>query len=732
MIVRRAILLLMHLCLCLAMSAGTPLLAAERVSLNVGRYPTPEEARTLLLQLRSQGRDACLLRQENDQGEVTWMVQLGDYATMPEALDAMRKLRPKGVACEIQAIDEARLRKMRDCSPEAGATKLHNERASLHVGRFTREEEARQLINQLRSQGHTPCLLRRKDDQGAPVFSVQLGDYPTVEQALEAMRLYRPEGIACEVQVVDEATLLSQLDCSTTETINPYTPPDLEMEQADMAQTEGPGPMEALQVYDWDEEQDEINVFRLAERERDLVTARTLAQNDYTSAAMAWYASLMERFPQDEEIRDYYIDTLIKNEEYAKALTLLELWLQIDPDNVRANRLMAVMYTAMEEYESSFPYWERLHELRPYDMGPVVDHAFARRDYGDWMRAIELFSQALENDPDNTMVAEMLQELLKEHRPRYGVTVDAYLQQQNAETTLVAQRYGQHLSERAWLEVFYDVMRFQRPRVDEFTDPIDETLHDGRVRLTYELGRDWDLILGGGVYYDEKPDYSAEAGFNWQLHEGGELSGLFEYNRPWTDTIEAPANDGRRNTLSGGYQWLYDDRWQLTLDGLYTEYSVTNYDPYAWRTEVGGVLSRRLSWRPDLWLSYGYLRRWNVFADNSRPFVRDPTVPDGEPAVFIPLDDNIFRPVPLTYNEETHTISALVEDWFCKYIGYSLTAGVYQDVFKDSPAFFINPSLLWRFGQRADMRVGASYSSDSDVPGGGETLNLNMDMNVTF
>lgn len=609
------------------------------------------------------------------------------------------------------------------CAGEAVAA----ERASLHVGRFDTLEKARAALSELRSQGLTPCLLRRKNEQGKEEFAVQLGDYATVGEALEAMRRLRPEGMACEVQVIEEARLLRQLDCSMTEVVDTNTAPD-----GDVTLPYSPPLAEEAEVFDWEENQDEINVFMLAERERDLVTARTLAQNGYTSTAMAWYADLMERYPHDEEIRDYYIDSLINNEEYAKALTLLSLWLEAEKDNIRATRLMAVMYTAMEEYESSFPYWERLHELRPYDMGFVVDHAFARRDNGDWMRATELFSEALESDPDNTMAAEMLQELLKEHRPRYSIHTDVYLQSEEGETFTVAQSYGQHLSERAWLDVFYDIMSFQRPRVDDASGPIDETLHDTRFRLTYELDRDWDLILGAGFYYIDQPHYSGEAGVGWQLHDDGRLTALLEYNKPWTDVIEAPAHDGTRDTGSLLYEGAYDDRWQLSLGAVFSEYSITDYDPYAWSTELGGVLSRRISWRPDLWLSYGFLRRWNVYANNARPMVPEVDQPNDEPIVFVPLDDAYFRPVPLVFNEETHSLSALVEDWFCKYIGYSLTVGGYLDTFKDGPAFFVNPNLLLRLGQRAEVRLGATYSSDSDSAQGGETLNTSMDISVTF
>jgi tetratricopeptide (TPR) repeat protein len=620
---------------------------------------------------------------------------------------------------------------------KAPAAKVEAKTYVLGVATFGTSQEAKDLAIRLRPRGFSPCTVRLAPPKGESPFAeggwlVFIEEFPSAEEAMARSKVVASEeAFAVNVHEFDKLALDQSRDCSLAPRTEsalvenfykgvkpraPYDPP---------VDATPPAPI-------WEQPPDEGETpFALNDRERRMMSARILARNGYYPQARKAFDKLREDYPGDDEVRDHYVEMLINNEDYALAEKELADWLGKEPKNVRALRLKALMYVRVEQYENSYPWFDALLSVKPGETGTMADYGYARNDGGDWAKALELFSEVLDNDPENEAIRDAYMEILRERRPRYNFDFSMRLQKADAMTLTFANKGSAWLDDKTKLELSYDAMRFIRPDGEDVSS-IDQSLHDWRMRLTRQVFDKWAVELGFGYHTGAVNGFSEEAGLRWDLHKNGFLRARFGRNQPWTDTIEAPGLQGRYNSGELVYEGVFDDRW--ILGGRYEidEYALKGHDSYGVRNLFMAALSRRLAWDPDLFLTYTFTRAFFNYKQTERNMVADPNSPPGGPVTYIPESDAAYRPISMLENEELHQISATLTRWFCPSLGFTVTGGVGYDRFRRTPVYTFTPKFTIRVGQRFEWTLGGEYISETATSTGGESYTATTGVQYIF
>ncbi len=162
--------------------------------------------------------------------------------------------------------------------------------------------------------------------------------------------------------------------------------------------------------------------FDIQTRER--MQARLLERNGRVAEAMAAYQRLLAEHPEDHDIRDEYLDALIRHERHDHAEALLRDWMRREPESPTAARRMAELYMAQGRSAQAAHAYEtalRLAERRgdPPDLYALEGLAYAYWDLGKERDALQRFRELETLQPDNMEVREHIRVLCRERRTKY-------------------------------------------------------------------------------------------------------------------------------------------------------------------------------------------------------------------------------------------------------------------------------------------------------------------------
>lgn len=434
--------------------------------------------------------------------------------------------------------------------------------------------------------------------------------------------------------------------------------------------------------------------------------ARILTQTGDLDKAIALYEHILKDRPGDADILSLYVELLIDRGDYEKALTTLGHWLRADPASPDGLRLMGTLRARAGQYEESVRFYDSLLQIRSESGAALVDSAFTRQDAGDWSRAINDFSHALELDPDNADASEALRTLLLEHRPRLDMGV-SHVDQTTGWYRLWPVKFSMHPDAPTRLELGVTMGQIHR-KADDGAERVDRTVWDRWARVTRTVNQDWDVILGLGVHDDGSHGFAQEAGLGYRPSFGGQTVIMYERSKPYYDSVEGAARHMTFNRARFRYEGFFNDSWGMGVDAYVQDYGIDDGTDYGRRKGVEFALTKKISDQPGLYLTYSFLRT-NFDYEN---------------------DAN--TPVDFLKSEAVHTLSAFHEHSLTPFLGYTLSGGARKDQFKPQVTFFWSGGLIVKLHDRVEWRSGYEYTSDSGDAGGGISRTLNSSISIVF
>ncbi len=589
---------------------------------------------------------------------------------------------------------------------------------TVRVSTFENENNAWDFVKYLKSKGYKPIVIRLFDSKYKLWTAVQIGDYPTRSQAVASGRSFKRK-MKLDYQV---KSMGAKLLAGRT-AVSPNTPLPVRL-----GKTRAASPVKGNSVKVVGTAQDSgkkaVNLSGVSEdsfyeitqndvlravskRQREIILTRIMVRRGYIEDGIRMYEKLVKTYPEDMDLREEYISTLIDNEEYNKAGSLLQSWLEDDPAAAGAVRLNSRLKFLTGDYSQQQASLNYLLKLRPGDTDALSSRAYGRQEGGDWLGAIESFSELIDREPDNADARIALSGLLKQHRPRLNLTPRVYLQTNDTITTSMNTNFSMQLDELTRGEFLYDYTQIYRPAGDGI-EKVDKTINRAAFLFRRDITRKFTGILGIGAFEGTAEGVTGALGFDWQVSDSGPLSFMLDYNNPWTDEPSAANYKGRYNQISMTYDGFYNDTWGLFMNGQVRQYVVDNDRLYGTKGIYNVILTRKLLNNPELYVSYSYYRSHFKY------------------------DDENYTPIALVQNESIHTLSTSFSKWFCDTIGMQVSGGIRQDEFKSSPSYFAAPNLLMRLGERWEFNAGYEYSSDSGLVGGGESQAITGGISYVF
>ncbi len=145
---------------------------------------------------------------------------------------------------------------------------------------------------------------------------------------------------------------------------------------------------------------------------------------------------------------------------------MLRRWLNLDPESPRALRQEARLRLLAGNYSVQIDTLDYLLRLRPGDTDSISAKAYSTQQGGDWLGAVESFSQLVDAEPDNYEARQALSGLLMERRPRLELTPSVYLQSDESITTALGSSFAMQITDQTRGEIYYANTRIYRPQGD--------------------------------------------------------------------------------------------------------------------------------------------------------------------------------------------------------------------------------------------------------------------------
>jgi Flp pilus assembly protein TadD len=437
-----------------------------------------------------------------------------------------------------------------------------------------------------------------------------------------------------------------------------------------------------------------------------ILYARLLIENGHIRRGLARYRRLVREHPQRDDVRAGYVRALVELGRVDAALGVLRPWLARDPDNPDALRLAAEAALARDDPGRAALYFEHLSRLRPRDATARADAAFARQEAGDELRALRLFSESLDLDPDQPAARQAVREALLARRPRLVGEAGVLKQDGDAYTYSGSAGVSVPLLETTRLEAAYEHASITRPQ-EAAARGLDKELDQGRLTLRQALGEDLELRLGGGAFAGFKSGFSQRVGLEWRPMDWGSFEVEGKRNQPWYDEIEATRYSGSYNEVLANLDGFVDD-WGFFAEAGLRRYYLSPWNLYGTRYRFNGAVTRRLLDSPELLVSYSYYITSFTYRHNDQ------------------------RPLDMVENEALHMLTASAGVQATPWLRAVLAVGGGQDQFKTKPTWMAAPRLEATIGPRVELTAGFEYRSQSDRIGGGETMNANFGFRITF
>jgi len=567
---------------------------------------------------------------------------------------------------------------------------------TVRISSFKQADSAWNFMSYLKGEGYNPAMVYLYDGHGQGWRVIQLGDYPTRSQARAAGRLFKKKtGLDYLVRSMSVALLEER----TLESLRSPLPVRRSSETG-ASNASGNSPALKKKLIGAPEslfyELDQRDVLLAAdERQQNLILARIMIRRGYVEDGLRLYEKMLRSTPGDADLREEYIGALIDNGELAKSTSMIQEWLRRDPRSPAALRLVARLRLLSDDYPTRVKTIDYLLRLRPGDIDTISSKAYSAQQGGDWLGAVESFSELIDAEPDNYEARQALSEILMDRRPKLEQISSVSLQSDESITTTFGSRFSMQLTDLIRGEFYYANTRIYRPQQDGI-EKINKDVNQAEILLKKDFNRVFTGIVGIGAHEGTSDGISAALGFDWRIHDSGSFSAMIDYDNPWLDEPSAANYEGRYSQISLTYDGFYDDTWGLYLNGQLREYQLESDRNYGAKGIYNIILTRRLLADPDLYVSYSFYRS------------------------FFKYDDDNYKPFEVVENESIHTFSTSFSKSISENIVFQASGGIRMDEFKNSPSYFGGPSLAFNLG-RFKLNFDYEYSSDSGLAGGGET-----------
>jgi tetratricopeptide (TPR) repeat protein len=153
-------------------------------------------------------------------------------------------------------------------------------------------------------------------------------------------------------------------------------------------------------------------------REAEIIRARLLSRLGRTEEALAAFAALLVKYPDDHALRADHVELLLDAGFTDRAEADLTPLLRADPRSARVRRLQARLEIDRGAPQRAAEILAALVEESPDDIGLRADLASARLAAGRWARALSVYSDLLERSPDNEDWRAAHRDLLAGYAPR--------------------------------------------------------------------------------------------------------------------------------------------------------------------------------------------------------------------------------------------------------------------------------------------------------------------------
>lgn len=434
----------------------------------------------------------------------------------------------------------------------------------------------------------------------------------------------------------------------------------------------------------------------LTERQMSLMEARILSRQGDVPKSVALYERLRAGYPDDVEIYEDFLETLVANAQYERTLFELVRFRKKFGATSRSERIEAGLYAELGKPQYGLDILERAMRGNPTDTGLWSDLAVQRQSSRDVNGAIEAFSSVLELDPENQAARDALHALLLEKRPRFEAGVSFYDQGKKNLTTTWSAGWSMATGDNTRVFLDTSLVHFRRPD-DENGVTTDLTILG--ARMEHELTRNLTLDLGLQSYAGLGNGLSPLLGVRYNLEDSGRVKADFAYHMPWYAQSDAVKLNGAYNRFRLEYELPFRTDWVAFAGYRLENYSLSGLDDAGYRWEGTASLSRRLWTRPDIFLTYTLQRA------------------ESQPGAGMPID--------LIRRELSHGATLSLAYPFFPWLEGSVSGGIKRDTERGVESLQFSPQLTLRPVERMRLVLGWEYTSEADTAAGGEANTIN-------
>ncbi len=434
----------------------------------------------------------------------------------------------------------------------------------------------------------------------------------------------------------------------------------------------------------------------LTEREMSLMEAHILSRQGDFPKSLVMYEQLRAAYPDDVEVYEDFLETLVANAQYERTLFELVSFRKKFGSTSRSERIEAGLYAELEKPQYGLDILERAMRGNPNDTGLWSDLAVQRQASRDTNGAIQAFSQVLELDPENQAAKDALHLLLLEKRPRFEAGFSRYDQGKKTITTTWSTGWSAQTGDNTRLFLDVDQVHLSRPDPEE---GVRTDMQAFGARIEHELTRNWTLDLGLQSYLGLGNGLSPMVGARYNFEKYGRARVNYAYHMPWYDPMDAADRDGSKDRFHVEYELPFRDVWVAFASYTRENYRITDMSDAGYRWEGTASLTRRLWTRPDIFLTYTFERA------------------ETEPNVDIPF--------ALIRRELGHTGTLSIAYPFFPWLEGSVSTGIKHDYDRKIEAVMLSPKLTFRPVERMRFELGWDYASEGSTVAGGESNTFN-------
>ncbi|MFA4873958.1 MAG: tetratricopeptide repeat protein [bacterium] len=290
-----------------------------------------------------------------------------------------------------------------------------------------------------------------------------------------------------------------------------------------------------------------------------MARARMIALTGDSSGSDELFAGLMENNPENPDVANIYIETLIDTDRLDQARGLAEKSASQYPEDYATQRTRVRTMVLNGEYGKASGALSSLMQKYPGDPGLKADYADTLYREGDWYRAKPLFEELAQGNPENPDYKNVLDDIFKEYRPRLMGFMDATFNGAD-------RRYGPYLDylhpiNSQWAFEAGYTFYWNSTNVAGYNPDYWTPTNSVRLLAHYKPYRTLDLGAGLanemlGTSYRPAPIFTAD----WNDPRVGEFKLNFIYNDLFDDPVAGLYFDGKQDTVEITYDRLFFDR----------------------------------------------------------------------------------------------------------------------------------------------------------------------------